>query len=95
VHSVSTFEVGYLHHVGAGVAQSGSCLTTEWTTRRSRFNPWQRQKDFFSSLRVQTSSGVHPVSCPVGTWGSFRGGKAWSGHDADHSPPSSAKAMNE
>jgi hypothetical protein len=26
---------------------------------------------------------------------SFPGGKAWPGRDADHSPPSSAKAVNE
>jgi hypothetical protein len=31
----------------------------------------------FSLLHVvQTGSGVHPTSYPMGTWGSFPGGKA-------------------
>jgi hypothetical protein len=44
----------------------------------------------FSSPCVQTGSGVHPASCPMGT-----GGKARPGRDADHSPPSSAEVKNE
>jgi hypothetical protein len=48
-------------------------------------------KDFSSNLSVQTGSGAHPASCPMGTVGPFPGGKARSGHDADHSPPSSAE----
>jgi hypothetical protein len=51
-------------------------------------------KDFSSSL-VQTGSGAHPTSCTVGTVGPFPGGKARTGRDADHSPPSSAEVMNE
>jgi hypothetical protein len=47
-------------------------------------------KDFSSSLCVQTDSGAHPASCPMGT-----GGKARPGRDADHSPPSSAEVVNE
>jgi hypothetical protein len=43
-------------------------------------------KDFSSILCVQTGSGAHPVSSPMGTGGSFPGGKARSGRDADHSP---------
>jgi hypothetical protein len=35
--------------------------------------------------RVQTGSGAHPASYPMGTRGPFPGGKA------DHSPPSSAE----
>jgi hypothetical protein len=31
----------------------------------------------------------------MGTGGPFPGGKARSGHDADHSPPSSAEVWNE
>jgi hypothetical protein len=31
----------------------------------------------------------------MGTGGPFPGGKAWPGRDADHSPPSSAKVVNE
>jgi hypothetical protein len=36
---------------------------------------------FLSYNRVQTGSGAHPASYPMGTWGSFPGGKtagAWS-----------------
>jgi hypothetical protein len=47
-------------------------------------------KGFSSSLCVQTGSGAHPASCPMGT-----GGKARPVRDADHSPPSSAEVVNE
>jgi hypothetical protein len=46
-------------------------------------------KDFSSILCVQTGSEAHPASSP------FPGGKARPGRDADHSPPSSAKVVNE
>jgi hypothetical protein len=52
-------------------------------------------KDFSSSLCVQIGSGAHPASCTMGTEGTFPGGKARPGRDADHSPPSSAKVVNE
>jgi hypothetical protein len=52
-------------------------------------------EDFSSSPCVQTGSGAHPASYPMGTGGSFPGGKARSGRDADHSPPSSAEVKNE
>jgi hypothetical protein len=48
-------------------------------------------KDFSCSLCVQTGSGAHPASCTVGIGGPFPGGKARSGRDADHSPPSNAE----
>jgi hypothetical protein len=51
--------------------------------------------DFSSSPCVQTGSGAHPASYLMGTGGSFPGGKAWPGRDADHSPPSSAEVKNE
>jgi hypothetical protein len=51
--------------------------------------------DFSSSPCIQTGSGAHPASYPMGTGGSFPGGKARLGRDADHSPPSSAKVKNE
>jgi hypothetical protein len=51
--------------------------------------------DFSSSPCVQTSSGAHPDSYPMGTGGSFPGVKARPGRDADHSPPSSAEVKNE
>jgi hypothetical protein len=52
-------------------------------------------KDFSSSLCVQTGSGAHPASCPMGTGGPFPGGKARPGRDAGHSPLSSAEVVNE
>jgi hypothetical protein len=51
--------------------------------------------DFSSSPCVQTGSGAHPASYPMGTGVSFPGGKARPGRDADHSPPSSAEVKNE
>jgi hypothetical protein len=52
-------------------------------------------KDFSYSLCVQTGSGAHPASCAMGTGGPFPGAKARPGHDADHSPLSSAEVENE
>jgi hypothetical protein len=41
---------------------------------------------------VQTGSGAHPASHPMGTGVPFHGGKAaWR---EDHSPPSNAEVMN-
>jgi hypothetical protein len=51
-------------------------------------------EDSSSSPCVQTGSGAYPASYPMGTGGSFLGGKARSGRDADHSPPSSAEVKN-
>jgi hypothetical protein len=76
------------------VAKAVWCLTTGWTTGRSGFDPRQRRKDFSSSLCVQTGSEAHPASCTMSTGGSFLGGKARSGRDADHSPLSSAEVEN-
>jgi hypothetical protein len=58
-------------------------------------DPRQRWKDFSSSLRVQTGSGAHPVSYPMGTRGPFPGAKVRPGRDADHSTPSNAEVENE
>jgi hypothetical protein len=52
-------------------------------------------KDFSSILCVQTGSGAHSVSCPMGTGGPFPGGKARPVCDTDHSPPSSSEVVNE
>jgi hypothetical protein len=52
-------------------------------------------EDFSSSPCVQTGSGAHPASYPMGTGGPFPGGKARPGRDADHSPTSSAEVKNE
>jgi hypothetical protein len=52
-------------------------------------------KDFSSVLCVQTGSGAHPASCPMGTGGPFSGAKARPGLGADHSSQSSAEVVNE
>jgi hypothetical protein len=52
-------------------------------------------KDFSSNLCVQTGSGTQPASCKMGTGGSFPGGNARPGRDADHSPQSSAEVEND
>jgi hypothetical protein len=49
------------------------------------------ENDFSSIPCVQTDSGAHPAFCTMGTGGPFPEGKARSGRDADHSPPSSAE----
>jgi hypothetical protein len=49
------------------VAQSVQFLATGWTTRRSKFDPRQRRKDFSSSLCVQTGSEAHPAFCTIWT----------------------------
>jgi hypothetical protein len=77
------------------VAQSVYCLTTGWTTGRSGFDPRQRREDFSYSLCVQTGSGNHLASCPMGTGGPFSGAKARPGRDADYYPPSSTDVENE
>jgi len=43
--------------------------------------------------RVQTGSGAHPTSCPVGTWSSFPGVKQPE-READHPPSSIAEVKN-
>jgi hypothetical protein len=89
-----TFYSGFVRGVSR-VAQSLCCLATDWTTGRSRFDSRQRRKDFSCNLCVQTGSGAHPTSCPMGTGGPFPGAKAQPGRDADHSPPSIAMVENE
>jgi hypothetical protein len=49
-------------------------------------DPRQRQGIFPVSLCVQSGSGGHPVSYPMGTGVHFLGGKARQGRNADHSP---------
>jgi hypothetical protein len=71
------------------VAQSVQCLTTAGVR-----SPTEAE-DFSSALCVQTGSGAHPAPYTMGTGGSFPGGKARPGRDADHSPPSSAEVKKE
>jgi hypothetical protein len=49
--------------------------------------------DFSLRHRVQTGSGAHPASYPVGTRGSYPEIKRL-GREADHSVPSSAEVKN-
>jgi hypothetical protein len=53
-------------------------MATGWTTERSEFMSRQ-DKEFCLLHLVQTASGVHPVSYPMGTGGSYPDSKA-----ADH-----------
>jgi hypothetical protein len=53
------------------------------------------EEDFSSSPCVQTGSGAHPASDPMGIGGPFLGGEARPGRDADHSSPSSAEVKYE
>jgi hypothetical protein len=48
---------------------------------------------FHSEQVIQTGSGAHPDSYPMGIGGSFLGVKPL-GHEADHSLPSSAEVKN-
>jgi hypothetical protein len=52
-------------------------------------------EDFSSSPCVQTGSGAHPASYPMGAGGPFPGGKERPGCDADHSPPFSPEVKYE
>jgi hypothetical protein len=74
------------------VAQSVQCLTTDGTAGVR--SPTEAE-GFSCSLCVQTGYGAHPAPCTMGTGGSFPGGKARPGRDADHSPPSSAEVKKE
>jgi hypothetical protein len=76
----------------AEVAQSVQRLTTDWMTAGR--SPTEAE-DFSCGPWVQTGSEAHPVSYPMGTGGSFPGGKARPGCDADHLPPSSAEVKYE
>jgi hypothetical protein len=66
------------------IAQSVQCLTTDWTNGVR--SPTEAE-DLSSNLCAQTGSGAHPASYTMGTGGSFPGGKARAGRDADNSPP--------
>jgi hypothetical protein len=84
-----------INDLGARVARSVECLNMNWTTGWSGSDPRQSRREFSSSLCVQTGSGVCPASYPMGTRGPFPGAKVRPGHNANHSPPSTAKAKNE
>jgi hypothetical protein len=57
------------------------------------FDSWHRQEKFSLPYNIQTGFGDHPASYLTGTGGvSLR--VKWQGHEADHSPPSSAEVKN-
>jgi hypothetical protein len=87
--------ISYRHLSIYGSRVSSGSIVSWLRAGRSGFDPRQGQKDFSSILCVQTGSGAHPASSPMGTGGPFTGGKARPGRDADHSPPSSAEVVNE
>jgi hypothetical protein len=63
---------------------------------RSRVRVPAGAENFSLHHRVQTGSGAHPASCPMGTryQGAFSLGIKRPGFEADHSPPSSAAFKN-
>jgi hypothetical protein len=72
---VRMFEFPTTVCIGARKAQLVWRLATGWTTEGSEFE--SRQSQELSLLHVvQTGSGAHPASYPMGTGGSFSGGKA-------------------
>jgi hypothetical protein len=55
---------------------SVSTVTMDWTTRVRSLT---EAEDFSSSVCIQTGSGAHPASCPMGTRGLFLGVKRGQG----------------
>jgi hypothetical protein len=54
-----------------------------------------KERGFFFSPCVQTGSGAHLASYPMGTGGLFPVGKAGPGRDADRKPLSSRLSMSK
>jgi hypothetical protein len=51
-------------------------------------------KSFFPLHSIQTGSGAHPVSNPIGTGGCFAGGKAaWAWHNTHLHPVSTSRMV--
>jgi hypothetical protein len=87
VNSLRTGHTGTLLFCITKLVQSVERLATDWSNG-VRY-PTQAE-DFSSTLCVQTGTGAHPASCTMGTGGSFPGGKARPGRDADCSRPLNA-----
>jgi hypothetical protein len=72
------------------ICYPGLSPATDWATEGSDFE--SRKVEEFSILQiVQTGSGAHPASSPMGTEGHFPGVKR-PGREAGHSSPASAEA---
>jgi hypothetical protein len=92
--NIKTISIVYTNVISQG--SSGSIVSDyRLDDRAIEVRSPAKAKDFSSNLCVQTGSGAHPASCTMGTRCPFLGGKARPGRDADHSPPSSAKVVNE
>jgi hypothetical protein len=64
---------------------------TDWMIMVLGFNSlWGLGIFLFTTVSRMALGPAHPASYPMGTKGSFPGNKA-AGHEADHSPPSSAE----
>jgi hypothetical protein len=74
--------------MGVGIAQ---CYSAGLRAARSGVRVPAGVGNFSLYHRVQSGSGAHPDSYPMGTGGSFPEGKA---AEANHSPPSSAEVKN-
>jgi len=68
-------------------------MVTRLGAGRPGFDSRQRQEFFFLRHRVQTCSGAHPVSYPMGT-GDLSPWVERPGREANHSPPHSAEIKN-
>jgi hypothetical protein len=66
-----------------------------WSRWHLSFEATDETASLNKLMCVQTGSGAHPASYPMGTGGPFPGGKPWTGPDADHSPPSTAEVKHE
>jgi hypothetical protein len=75
----------------SGPNGSVSIMTILWAGWLENLLPC-RGSDF-SIQYIQTSFGAQPAFCRMGNGGSFHRVKCL-GHEADHSPPSSAKFKN-
>jgi hypothetical protein len=62
-----------------------SCYTNVLRTGRPAFDSRQGQEIFLCFNSIQTGSGAHPASTPVGTEANFSGGKAAGMWSADNS----------
>jgi hypothetical protein len=71
------------------IAQSVQRLATGWTIKGSEFESRWGQ-EFLLLHVVQTGSGAHPASYPVGD-GGFSPGVKRPEHEADHLPPASVE----
>jgi hypothetical protein len=67
-------------------SSSGSIVSDYGLDDRAMEVRSPREADFSSSPCVQTGSGAHPASYPMGTLGSFPGGRARPGRDLTTHP---------